>query len=154
MVARWRSFDAFAKFSLVVGILLVIQFTYATIAWLLGSHPVGALVPGVFLFFFASSLYSRLRYEKATEGGLLAMGLLLITGVASAISIVILWTLAEVRNDAVYHDQAVAMSYWGGATVVMAVLVLLFLATPGGRRRIRDQRNAARDSNDAGTGND
>lgn len=138
-----------AKFMLFVYLFLVLRFGYATITWALSSHPAGALVPGVFLFLFASSLYIHLRYETGYESMVHSAGFLLIIGAASAISIVILWTLAQTRDDAVYRDLAVTMSFWGGATVLLAVLILAVSSSPGGRRRMREQRERLRSAGDA-----
>jgi O-antigen/teichoic acid export membrane protein len=151
VVAKWRSLDAFGKFISVVGVLLVVQCGYSTIAWLLSSHPAGALVPGVFLF-FGSSLLGRWKHPNGYDATRRAMASSVITGAASAVSIVILWTLAEKRDDAVYHGQAVTMSIWGGATVVLAVLILLVFATPRGRQRMRTQWSAGGNGSTAALG--
>lgn len=108
--------------------------------WLLSSHPIGALVPGVFFYLFAATVYVYAKYDNAHEAILRSIGSHVLTGGASAISIVILWMLA--RDDAVYHDRAVIMSLWGGVTVVVAALYLVKIATPRGRKNMRDQREA------------
>jgi hypothetical protein len=141
VVAKWRSLDTFGKFISVVGVLLVVQCGYSTIAWLLSSHPAGALVPGVFLFFFGSNLLGRWKHPNGYDTTRRAMA-----------SSVILWTLAEKRDDTVYHGQAVTMSIWGGATVVLAVLILLVFATPRGRQRMRTQWSAGGNGSTAALG--
>lgn len=150
MVARWRSLQQFDKFMIVVTAGLVAWFSYVTIAWLVSSHPVGALVPGVFVYFFGASLYAQVRYESLAERAVHSWSWIVITGAASAASIAILWSLAGTRDDAVYHDQAVSMSLWGGATVVAAIFILVVSATPRGRQRIRDQRGELTRQRDVG----
>jgi O-antigen/teichoic acid export membrane protein len=142
VIARWRGMDSFGKFSLILSLALIVWFTYSTIAWLLSSHPFGALVPGVLLYCFASGTYGRLRYANPSDRAATSLRPILIAGAVSAISIVLLWTLADKRNDPVYHHSAVTMSLWGGAIVVLAVFILLVLATPRGRSRMRKQRAA------------
>lgn len=140
VLKKWRNLDLFRKFALVVGVVMVARFSYLTIAWLISSHPVGALVPGVLVYFLASNVYLYLKYGTAQETIVHLTGTYLIAGPASALSIVILWILA--REDAVYRDQAVTMSIWGGAIVIPAALLLVKIATPRGRKNMRDQREA------------
>jgi hypothetical protein len=142
MIDKWRGWSGFEKLLFVALVAMVVYYAYATVMWLLSPHPVGALAPGVFLFLFASGLYARLKYATANEAVVGSTTLMLITGAASALSIVILWTLAVERDDAVYRDQAVTMSIWGGPFAILALLILLMLATPRGRRRMRAQREA------------
>lgn len=143
MLNAWRSLDLVRKIVLVVGALLLARLGYSTIAWLLTSRPAGALVPGVFLYFFASLAYARLRSDFLHEAVVRSTGTYLITGAASAVSIAVLWTLAVRGDDDIYRDQALSMSIWGGATVVVAALTLITLATPRGRKNMRAQRAAA-----------
>lgn len=97
-------------------------------------------MPGVFFYLFAATVYVHVKYDNAHEAILRSIESHVLTGAASAVSIVILWMLA--RDDEVYHDRAVIMSLWGGVTVVVAALYLVKIATPRGRKNMRDQREA------------
>lgn len=128
------SYQSFRKFSIVLGLGLGLWNAYLTFAWLVSSHPWGAIYPALFSGFFLWTAYNA--WESKPPHLRLDGWALEIFGALAGLGIAALWVVAERTNDDVYHDQAVDISFWGGLLALGGLFMGAMWIHPRSRARM------------------
>lgn len=123
-----------------VGIQLVIGIaaTVYGVLWLVGSHPLGVIGPGIFGLSSLSSAYLSWRFGPGMDD---RQGLVqILWGVVAAGGIVAMWAIANETDDRHYRETAAYFSFWLGLMVLIALLATASFLSPKWRARILAMR--------------
>ena len=123
-----------------VGIQLVVGIAVSVygVLWLVGSHPLGVIGPGILGLSSLSSAYLSWRFDAGMDDRQAIIQIL--WGVVAAGGIIAMWAIANDTDDRHYREMAVYFSFWLGLMVLFALLITASFLSPKWRARILAMR--------------
>ena len=143
---RHRSRSETFNLGIQLGIQLVLgigAIVYGVL-WLVGSHPLGVIGPGIFGLSNLSSAYFSWRFGAGMAD--LQAFVQIFWGGAAAVGIVAIWVIANATDDRHYHEMAVYFSFWLGLMVLLALSFVAAFLSPTWRARILARRAEREDA--------
>lgn len=133
-----------AAFNIGIQLVIGIAATVYAVLWLVGSHPLGVIGPGIFGLSSLSSAYLSWRFGAGMDDRQAFVEIF--WGVVAAGGIVAMWAIANDTDDHHYREMAVYFSFWLGLMALFALLIIGSFLSPTWRARIlarRAERQAA-----------